>query len=95
MSTAFQPILCSKCFLDEGLRKDASAIGVTGSSPCPNCGVTSGEKLDRHLVLVLAERFFVRGTLMRLSYGGFPLIVFNEMHPESERLRGEIDVRLA
>ena len=49
-------------------------------------------KLDKARIQILADRFFVRGTLTRFEYGGAPYIVFNEMHADSQRLRGEIEV---
>jgi hypothetical protein len=92
MSGAFLPVACSNCFADQGLRIDAAAIGVTCVTPCPNCGSTDGVKLDKDLIIGLADRFFIRGTMVRLPYGGAPRIVFNEMDANSERGRGEVDL---
>jgi len=71
-------ILCSNCFMDQGLRLDSSRIGVQENSPCRNCGSLNGTKLDRKLVEELAYRFFDFGSLYRPAYGAFPLLIFNE-----------------
>jgi hypothetical protein len=73
-----QAILCSNCFVDQGLRLDSIKIGVDEKGICPNCGTQDGRKLDKKLVQILAHRFFVRGTLHRTEYGGAPVIQFNE-----------------
>lgn len=71
-------ILCSNCFNDEGLSLDASLIGIENTSKCPNCSSETGKKLTRQIVRELCYRFFVRGTIERFNYGGFPLIQMNE-----------------
>ena len=71
-------ILCSNCFQDQGLKLDAAQIGGEDSSPCTNCGSTSGSKLSRGLVEALAHRFFVWGTLNRCEYGAAPVVQFNQ-----------------
>lgn len=66
-----QMVLCSNCFTDQGLKLDAVKIGVEeDDGPCPNCKTESGKKLNKELLLFLAHRFFVRGTLHRHHYGG-------------------------
>jgi hypothetical protein len=78
-------LLCSRCFVDEGLRLDAERLGLTDDSACPNCGSTSGSKLDRERLQWLTSRFFVHGTLQRPRYGGHPALQFNEhRYPEKE-----------
>jgi hypothetical protein len=42
-------------------------------------GVTE-ESLDKELIMALAHRFFVRGTVHRVEYGAAPVIQFNEHH---------------
>jgi len=71
-------ILCSDCFTDEGLSLDASKIGLENDTKCPNCSSENGKKLTRQIVRELCYRFFVRGTIERFNYGGFPLIHMNE-----------------
>ncbi len=73
-------ILCSDCFRDEGLRIDAYEIGIENNGACPKCKSTSGHKLTKILVQNLCYRFFVRGTILKLDYGGAPLIQFNQQH---------------
>jgi len=73
-------ILCSNCFKDEGLRINAEIIGITNKKKCPKCNSTTGKKLTKELVRDLCYIFFVRGTIERPAYGGFPLIEFNEQH---------------
>ena len=88
-----EPVLCSNCFRDVGLRVDAATVGFVDQSICPNCQSPSGAKLDKELVRLLADRFFVRGSIHRPEYGGFPFVIFNERdHEQKERLRGYIDV---
>ena len=73
-------LLCSTCFQDEGLKLDAGQIGVTDDSACPNCGNTNGRKLTKELLVHLAHRYFVWGTILRLEYGGAPRIQINDSH---------------
>ena len=70
-------VVCSKCFLDQGLRLDSFRIGSDDNSPCVNCGFTDGRKLSKELVSELAHRFFVEGTMHRSRFGGAPVIVSN------------------
>lgn len=71
-------ILCSDCFNDEGLRLDAVEIGIESDIKCPNCSSETGKKLTKQITRELCYRFFVRGTIERFDYGGFPLIQMNE-----------------
>ena len=71
-------LLCSGCFVDQGLMLDALQLGVRDESECPNCGAADGRKLDRYQIASLAHRFFVRGTFHQVDYGGAPVIEFNE-----------------
>ena len=73
-------LLCSDCFRDEGLKIDAYKIGIDNNDECPKCKSTSGHKLTKLLVQDLCYRFFVRGTILKLDYGGAPLIQFNQQH---------------
>lgn len=75
-----EPVLCSKCFINEGLKLDAGRIGIDQEGVCPHCGSTDGRKLDKELVKRLAFRFFVRGTYHRTTYGGAPVVQMNEHH---------------
>ncbi len=73
-------VLCSKCFINQGLKLDAGRIGIEQEGVCPHCGSTDGRKLDKELVERLAFRFFVRGTYHRTTYGGAPIVQMNEHH---------------
>lgn len=73
-----EPILCSECFRDQGLRFDSSKIGIEQNGRCPNCKNENGEKLNKKLVALLAHRFFVRGTVHKCDYGAAPIVQFNE-----------------
>ena len=77
---ADETVLCSNCFRDEGLKLDAFVIGIQDNQKCPNCNSEKGKKLTRDLVQKLCHRFFVRGTIHKVDYGGAPLIQFNEQH---------------
>ena len=41
-SESDEPVACSDCFNDQGLKLDAFLIGLDSPSPCPNCGKTGG-----------------------------------------------------
>lgn len=75
-----QPLLCSNCFVDEGLRIDAFKYGLEQEGDCPNCNSLSGRKLTKELIEKLAWCFFVSGTTIRTEYGAAPVIQFNEHH---------------
>lgn len=77
------PLLCSSCFHDEGLSLSAEAIGQRDMSKCPNCDSQIGMKLSRKSVAMLAQQFFVWGTIKRLKYGGAPTVQFNKRQPTS------------
>lgn len=71
-------VMCSLCFVDEGLRRNASMIGVGNGNLCPSCGRTEGFKLSIENAEELCHSFFVRGTTQRLDYGGYPYIQFGQ-----------------
>lgn len=73
-------LLCSDCFVDEGLRIDASKHGLDNEGECPKCCSLNGRKLTKAHVADLAWRFFVSGTTVRGDYGAAPAIQFNEQH---------------
>lgn len=77
------PLLCSNCFHDEGLRLSAARIGQRDMSKCPHCGSQGGRKLSRKSVAVLAQQFFVWGTIRRLKFGASPALQFNKRQPTS------------
>lgn len=72
------PLLCSECFVDEGLRIDAVNHGLEQQGECPNCKSRGGRKLTRRHIEALAWRFFVSGTTVRCKYGAAPVIQCNE-----------------
>lgn len=73
-------LLCSDCFVDEGLRIDAYKHGLEKKGDCPNCKSPNGRKLTKHHIEALAWRFFVSGTTVRGAFGAAPVIQFNESH---------------
>jgi hypothetical protein len=73
-------LLCSDCFVDEGLRIDAHTHGLDREGECPECRSLNGRKLTKDHVTRLAWRFFVSGTTVRGDYGAAPVIQFNEHH---------------
>lgn len=77
------PMLCSRCFHDVGLRLSAERIGQRDMSKCPNCGSRLGMKLSRKPIALLAQEFFVSGTIRRGRYGGSPAVQFNRYQPTS------------
>lgn len=79
-ATDNQPILCSNCFTDEGLRIDATKHGLEQHGDCPNCKSSEGRKLTKKHIEGLAWRFFVSGTTIRCEYGAAPVIQCNNYH---------------
>ena len=77
---ATQFLLCSNCFVDEGLRIDSWKHGIEQEGECPNCKSHDGKKLTKEHVLGIAHRFFVTGTTIRFDYGAAPRVQFNEHH---------------
>lgn len=75
-----QVILCSDCFVDEGLRIDAFKQGLERDGNCPRCNSPKGRKLTRDHIESLAWHFFVSGTTIRTEYGAAPVIQFNKEH---------------
>jgi len=76
-------LLCSECFKDVGLKLTAETIGIKNEKKCPNCGSVLGFKITEELVRKLGYLFFVRGTIERFEYGGFPLIQMNQLRPSN------------
>ena len=71
-------VLCSNCFKDQGLRLTAFNVGIDKKGLCPQCKTENVRKLNKALVMELAYRFFIRGTVHRTYFGGAPMIQFNE-----------------
>ena len=80
MQDKTQTLLCSDCFVDEGLRIDAFKHGIEQEGICSTCKSLSGRKLTKDHIKGIAWRFFVSGTTIRCEYGGAPIIQFNEGH---------------
>jgi RES domain len=94
--TEADPVACSNCFTDRGLRMDAEKIGQAQSDPCPNCGSIESKKLPLAGLKALAYRFFVWGSLWRARFGAAPLIQFNEHQTTSIDIASslKLDVKL-
>lgn len=78
-----QPIACSACFHDEGLRLEAEQLGIKHGGRCPHCGSSEGAHLSLVDVKALVYRFFVWGSLLRVDFGGAPRIQVNESQSTS------------
>ncbi|MBK9275072.1 MAG: RES family NAD+ phosphorylase [Flavobacteriales bacterium] len=63
---------------------------------CPQCASFKGKKLTQDLGIALVHRFFVRGSIQRTRYGGYPAIQFNDRHEPSVKgpLWLDADIRL-
>src|SRR5690349_20398320 len=70
-------VACSDCFRNQGLRLDATQLGVKNNGICQNCHSRRGKKLNSRVLSELAYRFFHWGTMIRFEYGAAPYIVFN------------------
>ncbi len=71
-------ILCSECFIDQGLKLLAQKIGFQNIDVCSNCKATSGKKLSSDQVQHLTYRFFVVGSIFKPKFGAAPLVQFNK-----------------
>jgi len=78
-------LICSQCFINEGLKRTAELLGVLTTTKCPNCNSCSGYKLTHNILNDLCYEFFVRGTFIKCDYGGAPRIQFNEYHYEASQ----------
>lgn len=90
-----EPLLCSNCFTDQGLRLDAAKGGTHRRRKCPQCHTTGGAKLDAARIEALAHRFFVWGSIQRFEYGAAPLIQAHRGSSSidaSEWLKGDIEL---
>jgi hypothetical protein len=77
------PLMCSDCFQDEGLRLCALRVGQKDLSRCLNCGSQTGLKLSKRSVALTARQFFVRGSITRPQYGGAPVLQINNQQTTS------------
>lgn len=72
-----EPLACSDCFRDRGLRLEALRVGEELETSCPVCGSPTGKKLDAPRLEHIAHSFFVRGTIQRTAYGAAPRVQYN------------------
>ena len=77
-------VLCSECFNDIGLKKEAKNIGIKNNSICPNCGNKKGYKLDTELLDDLCHNFFVLNNTYKSLYGGSSYIQYNNYHHNND-----------
>lgn len=85
------PVICEECLSAHGLRIDVQCIGITSALPCPNCGSNNKDtkKLTKYLVRVLADRYFVQGSIYKYEYGAAPLVQYNEVrYPDGSDYEG-------
>jgi hypothetical protein len=73
-------LLCSNCFIDEGLKYNAIFLGVKNLEICKNCKSITGNKLTSQLIDELCNVFFVRGSFTKTEFGGAPIIQYNQGH---------------
>ena len=71
-------VACSNCFSNEGLRLDAERLGEIDTSVCPRCRTTESSKLTADRLIILAQHFFVWGSVRRFEYGAAPAVQFND-----------------
>lgn len=75
---ADETVVCSACFRDWGLRRDAEGLGTASPAECPRCKSLGKPKLTRESLETLAHRFFVWGSIHRSTYGAAPVIQYNQ-----------------
>ena len=83
-------IACSNCFIDEGLRMDAERLGEDDASPCPRCEANDGRKLDPSRLAMLAQQFFVWGSVHKFDYGAAPRIQCNDRRETDMDMPGSL-----
>jgi hypothetical protein len=66
-------LLCSNCFVNEGLRRETQKVGTVDGCTCPNCGSVDGSKVDLEALNAAVDRFFVLGT--KPSIYSVPVII--------------------
>lgn len=72
-------VVCSNCFHDIGLKKEAEKIGKNDNTTCPFCKSTTGKKLNKDDVEELCDTFFVRGSFHKTMFGGASVLMFNNL----------------
>jgi hypothetical protein len=70
-------VLCSDCFFDQGLKLDSFYLGIDNNNICQNCKSEKGKKLDKNILMELAYRFFVRGTIIKTEHGAYSAVQFS------------------
>lgn len=70
---------------------DASRLGEDDSSPCQRCEASDGRKLIRDRLAILAQHFFVWGSVQRFEYGAAPMIQFNDRRRTDMDLEGSLN----
>lgn len=85
-------MMCSRCFQNEGLRKEAEKIGKYSDCQCPRCGSFEGVKLTRNLATELLQTFFCTGS--RTSLYGFDQFCLREKAGQDET-SVEFEARIA
>jgi hypothetical protein len=76
-------VLCSDCFSNQGLRDEATKLGVHINKTCPNCGSATGAKLRQKSLEKLTHRFFIQGTIPH-GVGGYASILQYNSEPNDE-----------
>ncbi|MEP3673124.1 MAG: RES family NAD+ phosphorylase [Hyphomicrobiales bacterium] len=74
-----QPVLCSACFTDVGLRLEAEKIGVADGKKCKACGKTDGAKIRPSQLESFFVEFFGNGSFSRTEFGGANRLASNTM----------------
>ena len=80
-------VACSSCFNNEGLRLDAERLGENDLSTCLRCSTAEGSKLTAERLAIVAQVFFVWGSVHRFEYGAAPKIQFNHLRNTDVKLK--------
>lgn len=70
-------VACAECFSDQGIKLMALDVEQDIDHACPVCGSQRGRGITDEGLEFLAYIYFERGTLVRVEYGGAPVIKFN------------------
>ena len=89
-------IICSECFLDEGLKLTALKYGIENNKTCANCYKSNGNKISKELLTEICWEYFVNGSYFETEFGGSSLLMFNEHQKTSvdfcKNLKSDIEI---
>ncbi len=80
------PLICSNCFVNEGIKAEAERLGVREGTTCLNCSAKDGVKLSLSEINKLYEKYFVHGSVPQ-NIGGYAPILNISIDKKMEDLK--------